>query len=87
MKKATAERLMTKLENISICLKDEVEFIEHNNHTSGNYTKEDLRRISNWAGSLAKGKFANNMLPLVQYMCAMTMTMCAQITEVIDKEV
>lgn len=87
MKKSTIERLMVKLENICMCLMHELEFIEREGHTSGNYTKEDVRRINNWISALARDKFVgNNTQPLVQFLCASGMTMCAQLLEILNNE-
>ena len=51
MKKANIDRIIAKLENIGICLNNEIDFIENKGHSSGMYNKNDLQRIIDYAGS------------------------------------
>ena len=96
MKKLTIEKLITKLENIGCCLNDELDHIENNGHSSGMYTKNDLQRIIDWAGSLIRdtGKAmrvetketTKISLAHIQYLCTYVASACMQIIETIDNE-
>lgn len=93
MKKLTAERLIAKLENIGCCLNDELDCIENTSHSSGKYTKNDLQRIIDWAGTLVKDsgaamKNANTTdkitMAHIQYLCVYVASASMQIIETLS---
>lgn len=91
MKKANIKRLITKLENISLCIVDELSFIKHHGHSSGMYTINDLERITFFARSAIKSaqsiKDSNKYaFGQIQYLSAGLYALVQQLTEVINNE-
>lgn len=89
MKKLRGERLISKLEGISICLMDEIEYIDNRGCTSGVYTKDDLEHIIIWTNLLTK--YSNNIdnrltTTHMYHVCRLVIQMCKHIMYFIDKE-
>lgn len=89
MKKTNIGRIITKLENIGICLNNELDRIENNGHSSGMYNKDDLQRIIDYAGSTIRTtKNIDNKMAVahIQYLCVYVASASMQIVDVIDNE-
>lgn len=91
MKKTTVERLIAKLENISLCIVDELSFIKYHGHSSGMYTIDDLERITFFANSAIKSaqsiKDSNKYaFGQIQYLSAGLYALVQQLTEILNNE-
>lgn len=89
MKKTNIGRIIAKLENIGICLNNELDRIENNGHSSGMYNKDDLQRIIDYAGSTIRTtKNIDNKMAVahIQYLCVYVASASMQIVDVIDNE-